>query len=235
MVLLKRLASEQVLTDGEFLGKTRFRIDQQGRTFSYDLRPAPRTFMLAEGDPYAGPLEALIRVEAMRRDFRAAIPGEDFWIAALGSIEGVVQRCIQDLEASKRERGTLATEQTCTTRIQVQFDKLRDAILSFAAANKLTLLELPQTRDPAPGYRVQVKIDPPRARVRVMPLLEYKKYLYFKVPQEQYQWNDLLDSESDMIGWYHYRAEWPADLNGTEEGDFCIKKPGAITFKPPKR
>jgi hypothetical protein len=68
-----------------------------------------------------------------------------------------------------------------------------------------------------------------------MPLIEYKKYQYFKVPQEQYQWNDLLDSESDLIGWYHYRAEWPAELHGLEEGDFCIKKPGSITFKPRER
>ena len=235
MGLLRRLAAEQVLSDSEFLGKTRFRMDLQGRTFFYDLKPAPTTFMLAADDPYLVPLEALIRIEVLRRDFRASIPDEDFWTAPLDSIEAAVRRCVEDLEAPRPEPGTRAPELTCATRIQAQFDKLRDSILSFAAAHKLTLLEPPQTRDPAPGYRIQVKIDPPRARVRVMPLLEYKKYQYFKVPLEQYQWNDLLDSENDMIGWYHYRAEWPAELNGTEEGDFCIKKPGSITFKPRER
>jgi hypothetical protein len=235
MGLLKKLAVEQVLSDSDFLGKTRFSVDLQGRTFFYDLKPAPTTFMLAADDPYAVPLEALIRMEAVRRDFRASISDEDFFTAPLDSIESVVRRCVEDLGAPQSEPSTRPTGQTCTPRIQAQFDKLRDSILSFAAAHKLTLLEPPQTRDPAPGYRIQVKIDPPRARVRVMPLLEYKKYQYFKVPLEQYRWNDLLDSENDMIGWYHYRAEWPAELNGTEEGDFCIKKPGSITFKPRER
>jgi len=65
-----------------------------------------------------------------------------------------------------------------------------------------------------------------------MTLLQYKKYQYFQVPKEKYQWSDLLASDNDMIGWYHYRAEWPAELNGPDEGDFEVKGPGTITFKP---
>ena len=68
-----------------------------------------------------------------------------------------------------------------------------------------------------------------------MTLLEFKKYQYFKTPREQYQWNDILDADNDLIGWYHYRVEWPADLNGPEEGDIEIKKPGVLTFRPTQK
>jgi hypothetical protein len=79
---------------------------------------------------------------------------------------------------------------------------------------------------------VIVKIEPPRARVDVMTLLEYKKCRYSQIPEDQCQWNEILDPEHLMIGWYHYRADWPQDLNGTEAGDFEITKPGTITFRP---
>jgi hypothetical protein len=65
-----------------------------------------------------------------------------------------------------------------------------------------------------------------------MTLLEYKKYQYSQTPKEKYQWNDLLATDNDMIGWYHYRAEWPVELNGPDEGDFEIKGPSTLTFKP---
>ena len=65
-----------------------------------------------------------------------------------------------------------------------------------------------------------------------MTLLEFKKCQYLKVPTEECRWNELLDTASEMIGWYHYRAEWPLELNGPEEGDFEIKKESTITFKP---
>jgi hypothetical protein len=233
--LLEQLASEQIQRDSEFLGKTRFRLDQQDKTFFYDLAPAPGKFLLAKGDPYEPPLEALIRTEALRRDFRLVVPNDNFWVAPLESIERVIKACVRDLDALMAEGQETPAQELCSARIQTQFDKLQESILSFASGRNFTFLKPAQNRDPAPGYRVQIKIDPPRARIRVMPLLEYKKNQYLKLPQDQYQWNDLLDSESELIGWYHYRAEWPPDLNGPEEGNFCIRKPGLIIFKPPQR
>lgn len=233
--LLAQLASEQIVLDTEFLGRTRFRLDQRDRTFSYDLTPTPGKFLLAKSDPYEIPLEALIRVKALRRDFLSAVPNDNFWVLPLESIEGVIKGCVRDLDASTSEKQTASAEESCSIRIESQFDKLKESIVNFTSARNLTLFEPPRTRDPAPGYLVQIKVDPPRARIRVMPLLEYKKNQYFKVPQDRYQWNDLLDSESELIGWYHYRAEWPPALNGPEEGDICIKRPGLITFRPPQR
>jgi len=108
---------------------------------------------------------------------------------------------------------------------------LEAIIQQYATARDLAFVKF-TSKDPVIGYPVRIKIEPPKAHVRVMTLLEYKKYRYTNTAPEQYQWNDLLDSESLMIGWYHYRAEWPQELNGPEEGDFEIKKAGTITFSP---
>jgi hypothetical protein len=231
---LRQLAAEQIVKDGEFLGKTRFQVDLQNQTYFYDAKPVPARLVLADDDPYAVPLEALIRVEALRRDFRASVPNETFWIGALEAVEEAANACVTGADASPSSQSAPDKPNACSSRIQDQFDSLGKSISGFAAGHKLQLA-MSQGRDPAPGFPVQIKIDPPKARVRVMTLLEYKKYQLFKTPADQYRWNDLLDSSGDMIGWYHYRAEWPAELNGPEEGDFCVKKPGTITFRPPQR
>jgi len=224
---LKELAAEQIGSDNAFLGKRRFSIDKESHTIFYDLRPTPLNFVLSETDPEAMPLEALIRVAALRRDFAATIPNEKFWPVSLNDIQQTVERCapISQVEADEQ----------CVKILDEQFGALKQLITTYAAVHGLRLIEPPQARGSVVAYRVRVKIDPPRARLRVMTLLEYKKYEYFKTPPGQYQWSDLLDSETDMIGWYHYRAEWPTELNGPEEGNIEIKKSGTLTFRPTQK
>jgi hypothetical protein len=230
--LLRRLASEQIVTDSEFLGKTRLRIDPQAQTLYYDLTPAPLKFVLAVDDPYAEPLEAFIRVESLRRDFRIAVPNDAFWDTPLRSIDDLAEQCVRDQDSG--QRGT-SGKTSCSTRVERGFDSLHEAILKFASVHHLMPIAPTRYRGSAPGYRVQIKVDPPRAHVKVMPLLEYKKYQFFKTPENEYHWIDLLEPEIEMIGFYHYRAEWPKELNGRDEGDIEIKKPATITFTPPER
>lgn len=232
MKLLVRLATEQVQANDRFLGRTRFSIDQQAHSFFYDLSAVPTSLVLSNQDRFAVPLEALIRVEVLRRDFGVAIPAEKFWPTSLDSIVQVVQRCVQHLESPPSERDPATTPQECSTSIEKQFDSLKTSILTYATAHGIEFAQRLQAREPAIGYRVIVEIDPPKARVRIMTRLEYKKYKYSQTPEEKYQWSDLLASENEMIGWYHYRAEWPANLNGPEEGDFEIKGPGTLRFMP---
>jgi len=229
--VLIRLAADGIGEDKEFLGRTRFTISQSERTYTYDLDPIPVRTVLSHKDPYATPLEALIRIESLRRDFHAAVPDEKFWIVPLEAIQGAVQRCIEQLESTQPKAGSPDGQQECSRSVEGQFSNLENAIRGYATVHSLELVKF-QKRDPVIGYRVRIKIEPPRAHVHVMTLLDYKKYRYFRTPVEQYQWNDLLDDESLMIGWYHYRADWPQDLNGPEEGDFEITKPGTMTFSP---
>jgi hypothetical protein len=232
MKLLTRLAKEQIVTDDKFLGETRFSIDEQNRTFFYDFSPVPLNVVLSEHDPYARPLEAIIRVAALRRDFGSTVPNETFWSTSLDSIEQTIQDCVQNLENPQPAQGAVRTPQECFHSVDEQFEKLKTSISTYASAHGLQFSQPLQRRAPVIGYPVHIKIDPPKARVRVMTLLEYKRYQYFQTAKEKYQWNDLLASDYDMIGWYHYRAEWPVELNGPDEADFEVKKPGTITFKP---
>jgi hypothetical protein len=229
--LLTKLAEEGVNQDKEFLGKTRFAILQADRSFSYNLDPIPASDVLSGTDPYGTPLEALIRVESLRRDFQASVPAEDFWILPLEKVHQTVKDCVQKLEASQPKLDPREAEQSCSNSIAEQFKQLETAIQKYGSAHGLALVRS-QTRDPVVGYRVHIKIEPPKAHVRVMTALDFKKYSYFNTPKDQYQWNDLLEAESLMIGRYHYRAEWPQDLNGPDEGDFEIKSSGTITFTP---
>jgi hypothetical protein len=230
MKSLEDLAAEQIRFDDAFLGKQRFSVDQQNHTLSYDLRPMPLNFVLSETDPLAMQLEVLIRVEALRRDFAAAISDERFWPASLDGIQQIVERCV-----STSGFNAQSDQQRCIDEIDEQFEALKQSMADYATAHGFHLIEPPQTRGPVAAYRVHITIDPPRARVRVMTLLEYKKYEHFKIPPDQYEWSDLLDSEADMIGWYHYRAEWPKELNGPEEGNIEIKKTGTLTFRPTQK
>lgn len=231
MALLRRLASEEVKTDQRFLGETRFTIDEQNHTFFYDLDAVPLNVVLSDRDPYAEPLEALIRVESLRRDFGSTLPNEAFWSKPLDSIELAIQRCVQVLE-NRQTQDAANDPQQCSNDIDVQFRQLDTTILLYADAHGLKFTPPSGKRDPVLGYRVHILIDPPKARIRVMPLLAFKKYQYSQTPKDKYQWSDLLASDNDMIGWYHYRAEWPAELNGADEGDIEVKGPTTITFKP---
>jgi hypothetical protein len=232
MALLRRLASEQVKTDQRFLGETRFTIDQQNQTFSYDLRAVPLNVVLSDRDPYAKPLEALIRLETLRRDFGSTIPNETFWSKSLNSVELAVQRCVEVLENRQTAQDAVNDSQECSNGVDVRFAQLETAISLYADAHGLKFRPPSDKREAVLGYRVHVLIDPPKARVRVMTLLAFKKYQYSQTAKDKYQWSDLLASDVDMIGWYHFRAEWPAELNGPDEGDIEVKGPETITFKP---
>lgn len=235
MKVLTRLAGEAVNGNDSFLGKTRFSINQQKRTFFYDGNPVPADLVLSNQDTLARPLEALIRIEALRRDFEAAIPTDQFWHESSDSIVQAIRSCVQRPPPESPDEDVKKSAKECSSGIEKQFDNLKISVFAFAAGHRLEFAEPIKIRDPVVGYRVNVEINPPRARVRVMTLLQYKKYQYFHTSRENYQWNDLLSSENVMIGWYHYRAEWPSDLNGPEEGDFEIKGPITVKFVPAPR
>jgi len=226
---LTGLAARQIASDPTFLGRVRLTLHAKDRNITYDLNPFPPGNVLSEKDPFNTPFEALIRVGALRRDFRASLPNETFWVAPLDSIRKTARQCIAEVVIGTNQNG-------CSQKIEARFATLLKSILTYAAEHHLKAVEAsqPVTKGPATGYEVQVKIDPPRARIRFMTLLEYKKCLYFKTPVEG-QWIDLLGDRQELIGRYHYRAEWPSELNGPEEGDFEITEPETMTFRPKKK
>lgn len=230
--ILDQLGTEAISEDKLFLGKTRFTISKADGTYSYDPSALPASSILRADDQYGKPLETLIRIKALRRDFGSAVPDATFWVAPLGDAEKAVQDCVRELGASKSPAKPAG--QRCDTPVETSFRDLDTAVHDYAVGNKLQLVQW-QKRDPAQGYKVTLNISPAKAHLYLMPLLEYKKCHYPGSPVQVCQWNEVLDPEVQMIGWYHYRADWPQDLNGPDEGDFEITKPGTLTFTPKSR
>lgn len=231
MALLHKLVAEELGSNGGFLGKTRFTIDLKANTYMYDMSPQPIGLVLSNSDPLSIPLEAMLRTEALRRDLQKSLPTESFWVVSLANVQSSVRKCVESLVQLKDNLAIQANENDCSEKIGEQIKQLDQSIDAFAKDRKLTSIQPVRERSPATGYKVRVSIEPPRARIRYMTLLEYKKCIYAKNSLAN-QWNDMLEGDMNLIGRYHYLAEWPSELNGPEEGNFEIRQPGTMTFHP---
>jgi hypothetical protein len=227
--VLSRLAADDALADSGFLARPRLTFDKSARFISYDPNPVPPNLVLSSGGADARALEILVRVHVLRRDFTSGLPGEKFWQLPLNDIEAKVSRCRNDPE---RRRDS---EDKCLDDANDNFHSLERPLQAYADAQGFGFHVAQPERDPVVGYRVHIDVGPPAARLRIMTLLEYKKSKYLKLAADQYRWNDILDADNDMIGWYHYQVAWPAALGGAEEGDFEIVKPSTIAFKAPQK
>jgi hypothetical protein len=194
----------------------------------YDLRPEAPTNLSSRPDCFSLPLEILIRSAALGRDLATTLPNQKFWTQPLENIEMLAMNMVQVAYQTTDEEQCLARQRSFAGQAQTEFQNLESGLNAYAAKAGLSTLG---TRGVPNGYKVQIKIDPPRARIRIMPFLDYKRCQYFSLPLEDH-WNDLPEGNRDLIGRYHYRAEWPPSLNGPEEGNFDIHENGAITFRP---
>jgi hypothetical protein len=227
---LKDLATEQLTSDLLYLGRSRFSIATDQKLITYDFSPFPLADILSANDSLAIPLEAVMRIEALRRDFGRVVQREGFWRAPLTNAEVIIReslaRSYQQSDNQLRQKLKFDSE-----RIEEQFNNLETAVFDYADRKGL---DVERSREPAKGYPVTIKIEPKLTRVRFMPFLAYRKCVYFKTPLDD-EWNDLDEGTHTMIGRYHYRAEWPADLNGPEEGNFEIREETTVTFRPARR
>jgi hypothetical protein len=228
---LVQLSRTDAMDDRNLLGRTRFAVNKPSHSYSYDLDPTPTRYVLSGDDPYGKPLEALIRLESIRRDFESSVPNENFWRPRTVDIQSAIDNCIDRIDSSEFKFKPKYFQDECSKKIEAEFQNLDRSIQRYASVNKLKRI-IVETRDAIAGYRIVVKTDPPKIQVHIMTLLQYKKYQYLNVPADKYQWNDLFDPENVMIGWYHYRVDWPKNLNGPEEGNVEITKPGVLTFTP---
>jgi hypothetical protein len=234
MSLLRKLAGEEIASSDSFLGKTRFAVDSRANTVLYDMTPAPIGLVLSDSDTLSIPMEALIRTEALRRDLQKSVPTETFWIAPLANVEVSIKKCVGSLVHLKSNSALQGKEDECSAGIADQINYLDQSVQTFAKDRKLTLTQRSVDRSPAIGYKVRVSIEPPRAHIKFMTLLEYKKCIISHSPLTD-QWNDMVEGDVKLIGRYHYLADWPSELNGPEEGNFEIREPGVITFRPNAR
>lgn len=221
-----QMLAADALGVGDSTGRKRIWID--GAVLHYDLRAEALTLLAARPDCFTRPQEVLIRAAALRRDLTATIPNEKFWNPPLQRAETLAKNMVQVAYQTTGEEQCVMRQQPYEDQAQTEFQNLGKGLDSYARNAGMSTVG---TRGVPNGFKTQIHIDPPRARVRFMPFLDYKRCEYFSLPLDDH-WNDLQEGTQELIGRYHYRAEWPASLNGPEEGNFDIHENGAITFRP---
>jgi hypothetical protein len=221
---------EQLVADALALRETsgRTRVSIADGVITYDFRPVPAAALANRPDCLTGPLELLIRSAAIRRDFRALLVKETFWVAPLDRVDSLATSMVEAKYAVAGDEECRARQQQGKTAADAEFTKLEVALRAYAAKSGLGTVG---TRGFPEAYRVEISIDPAKARIRFMPFLDYKRCLYFNLPLEE-RWNDLTPGTHNLIGRYHYRAEWPTALNGPEESNFDVTANTRITFTP---
>jgi hypothetical protein len=240
--LLDRLATEETESGG-FLGRPRFSISQT--TISYDSGQTPLNEVLPAKDPLAAPLEILIRIKSLRRDFSRAVPSEAFWTDPLNDAERAVKEMLVFIQAPQKE--WLEKERPYIDRANADFRKLDQAVLAFARNRRL---DIATPREPARGYDVEVRIIPPTSKIRFMTHLAYKKCLQLQVSTQSDaearrtseervtaclddQWTDLTEGKYVLIGRYRYITPWLDKSGKPEQSDFEITgNRTVITFSP---
>jgi hypothetical protein len=232
--LLDQLVEEEVASDTNFLGRTRFRILSDQNELTYDLAADPPSAVLSEKDPLAVPLEALLRVKCLRRDFQREAPGTDFWVRPLAQASQAARQAVDDFLSATNGTSRQRQLELRAKEIEASFATLEDGIRGFAAQRGL---DIERRRGINDSYDVWVEIEPPRARLRYMTYLAYRKSTLpppLAVPLDE-QWNTLLPGKNELIGRYHCLADWPAELGGTETNDFTIRRNCSLVFRPPKK
>jgi len=233
---LRDIATKGVESDPAFLGEPRFGIGMPaGRYFYYDT-PFKRAFVFPDSDLLAIPMEALVRATVFRRDFEKVVPKEPFWKEPLGNVLRSIESCVEDYAAFERNERAGGWKGPCADSIQSAFLELGQSVQRYANAHSIRPPDGLDGRSPAEGYEVTIIVSPPRARVKIMTALEYLKCGVARDSKSclEREWIDQLSDKTNLIGEYRYRVEWPADLNGPDEGHFGITKRTTLTFTPNK-
>lgn len=217
------LLSTRIVESDSYLGRTRVAI-KSGTSIQIDITP-DQAALLEPENTNVRLLDVLVRSKALQRDLAAAFPGETFWAVPLRRIETTV------VEISNPKTPSASSQEafrSAMREIEGEFEAIQQDALTLARKRQI---DADSSREPAAGYKVDVRIDPPKARVRYMPLLFYLLYRNTNRSLED-QWTDLPQGVQHLIGKYHYIAEWPAELNGTVEGNFQVREDSVVTFTP---
>jgi len=224
--LLESLA-KAALTD-ENVG--RIRVSLTNGILTYNFLPASEAAPASRPDRLAVPLEILIRVEVLRRDFQACASAQAFWVGSLQHVQSLVRDMVRTAYETSSEDEWKSKKKVYEDRVGAEFAVLKENLLAFA---KTAGLNVAEARGPAPGFEATVVIGPPKARVRYMPWLTYQKCVAFHDDLDKW-WNELSSGKQQLIGRYAFLAEWPPSLDGPVAGNFEVNNDGATVDLHPR-
>jgi hypothetical protein len=227
---LRDESNDASILDDPFLGKARVTLNRRSGTLEFNLAALPSGAILSEDNVLSPLLEAAIRRRVLRRDISRAFPSDKSWEPLFDAVNRAIDSCLRATVKST-SRDSLVTSTTACSTIDDAFDKFASKLRENAKLQKLDVVE---SRGATSFFRVKVTFNPKKVRLRIMTALQYRECLFFHLHEDDF-FNDVLQEEENLIGRYRYRAEWPAELGGPEEGDFEIKGPATLTFTPDGR
>jgi hypothetical protein len=224
---LSDVANDPRTMDDPLLGKQRVALDKQNRSLQFNLAHFPSGSILSEDDPLSEPLEAAIRLRALRRDLSVAFPDDATWEPLINATSQAIYDCVNTSANSATVPPLNTVSDPCPT-IEVSFGRFARKLREYAKIHKLDLVE---SRGATSLFPVKITFDPKSVKLKIMTALQYRECMFFHLQEDQF-FSDVLQTDQSLVGRYHYRAEWPHDLGGPDEGDFEIKGPATLKFSP---
>jgi hypothetical protein len=225
--LVMTLASEAVNSDSNYLGRLRFEVNSKHETVRFDLRPVPLRYVLPPSDPLATPVELMIRVMSLQRDFKRNLKtNETFWIQPLDQATEAVFQAIQS--RTKVDGGSVVSASTHLDSAETSIQSLQSAILDFSERNGLDMELFRDTE----YFTVHVVVSDQALRVRYVQYLDFLKSRHGLSIEDD--WIDVGRGKHDLplIGEYHFVIEWPSSLGGFETNDYDIERNTELSIEP---
>lgn len=230
---LKRMARE-IISQGEpvFLEVPQLIINAQNKVVLYNSGVFRKEYLHFDGsDPYVLPFEKQLQIEALRDCFIKASLDEALWKPHLQGAEELVAQTLQEIEADPSAIGLPTRLLERRKQIDRELEKLKTAIGKLAQSKGYAF----SSRDgrgvkPVKGFEIEIITDPENGKVKLMPLLTYKKYLLLKINKDRWEWQTLLQKRANLVGGYHYLVTWPDERQ--DEGNANITNDSPLRFSP---
>jgi hypothetical protein len=209
--------ANDVISSDPALGKQRIIADNQTRTIMVDITPAPLGLIGEHDTHLARVAEQAIRMQALQRDLSRQFDKDAFWTDSMSRINEQIEKSLVETESAAATKNRVSGNRQ-EQAVEAVFSTLRDAVFAHARETGWTT---GQTRDAAIGFSVEVKFEPERVHVYVMPLTAYLLSTKRNLPLDT-EWTEIFEGPQKMSGTYHFKAAWPSDLHGVIEGNFDI-------------
>lgn len=206
-----------------------------GKWLDYDLGEIAVDYLgLPPSDPYKLPYVMQLHVEALRREFEEHAANLPFWTQPLLDAEQTVQDAVSDissLKTSPQHEKQLARRRQ---EFQARLGALEQSIKDYAQKTNTIVGEPGRVGQLGFGaedqFAVPITTEPTGGRVRVVTAFVWRDCKKRFCAPAQLVWRTLNADRENMIGGYHYIAEWSDGKR--DEGDIRVDSDGKRTFRP---
>jgi hypothetical protein len=206
-----------------------------GKWLDYDLGEIAVDYLgLPPGDSYKLPYAMQLQIEALRREFEERAANLPFWQQPLLNAEQTVRDTVSDIHYLKGSPQLAAQLARRRQEFQARLGALEQSIRDYAQKTGTTVGEPGRVGPLGFGaedqFAVQIATEPLGGRVRVVTAFVWRDCKRHSCAPAQLTWRTLNADRENMIGGYHYIAEWSDGKR--DEGDIRVDSDAKRTFRP---